>query len=81
MITFKQAQRRHAMVRQTLDQAVNNGRDRKQVEDVASSIWSGVVGAGKAGDVISHAVADTTPREYATPLATESMLALVHKNR
>ncbi len=74
MISFKQALRRHALLKDALAKMQAAGFTEAQAEDLASSIWSGVTSAGKT-DIASQAVADTTPGKWATLLATDDIAA------
>lgn len=67
MLSFAQAKRRQAMLAQAI---ARTGGD----EALAEAIWRGVTGGG-AGDMVSQAVADTTPQKFATLLATEDIAA------
>jgi Mg-chelatase subunit ChlD len=67
MLTFTQAKRRHSMMAETITDAN---------EPIAVEIYAGVTGLGVgAGSVVTLAVADTMPTEYAVLLATEDIAA------
>jgi Mg-chelatase subunit ChlD len=67
MLTFKQAKRRHSMVADIITSAN---------EPLAVEIYAGVTGLGAVGNaVVTLAVADTMPVEYAVLLATEDIAA------
>jgi uncharacterized protein with von Willebrand factor type A (vWA) domain len=67
MLTFKQAKRRHSMVAEIVTDAN---------EPLAVEIYAGVTGLGATGDaMVTLAVADTMPVEYAVLLATEDIAA------
>lgn len=67
MLSFKQAKRRQSMLRDAIERSGDN-------EALAESIWRGVVASGEGG-IVAQAVADTTPRKYATLLATNDIAA------
>jgi hypothetical protein len=69
MLNFKQAKRRQAMLRDAIDQAGG-----ESAEPLAENIWRGVTASGEGG-LVSQAVADTTPQQYATLLATDDIAA------
>jgi len=72
VLTYSQARQRHAMLRD----AVRRLRGRcDDSERLAEAVWAGVVGRGTAGDLLSEAVSDTTPRSYGVLLATEDIPA------
>jgi len=67
MLSFKTARRRHAMLASRVTDANVT---------VAEQIYSGVTGCGAAqGDLVTLAVADTMPLEYAVLLATDDIAA------
>ena len=74
MLTYHQAKRRHAMLRDAIAGGQRRGFSQPEAEAVAENVWRGVVGTGGA-DLIGVAVADTTPTEYATLLATDDIAA------
>jgi len=66
MLSFTKARRRHLVLREALEGAPD--------ETMAVSIWNGVTGIG-GGDLISQAVADTTPLALSTILSTDDVAA------
>jgi Mg-chelatase subunit ChlD len=66
MLSFIQAKRRHDMLA---------GRITPENEPLAVEVYAGVTGHGSTGALITLAVADTTPTEYAVLLATEDIPA------
>ena len=67
MLTFKQAKRRHDTLARRI--TVDN-------EETATEVYAGVTGVGVGdGGLITLAVADTQPMEYAVLLATEDIAA------
>jgi Mg-chelatase subunit ChlD len=67
MLTFAQARRRHSFFGSVVD--ANN-------EGLAADAYAGVTGlGGEAGGLVTLAVADTMPTEYAVLLATDDIAA------
>lgn len=66
MISFKQAVRRHAMLRDVVDE---------QNRDLGEQAWAGVTGHGHLDTLAGHAVSDTIPQEYAVLVSTDDIAA------
>lgn len=67
MITYRQAKRRHAMLKHAIVES--------DARDIAEQLYAGVTGVGPTDTPLVHAVADTTPREYAALVMSDDIAA------
>lgn len=65
MISFKQAVRRHSMLRDVGERSGVLGEQ----------VWAGVTGHGHLDSLSGHAVSDTIPQEYAVLVSTDDIAA------